>query len=290
MKLLLNQNEIQNKLSEMKSNTDNMTNALYSIFTEAANGAGYDEIYSGGPLFDFINKRTSKINIMTKPFHIMSDIEHFNGFTGSSAYLDELGYLSGEADIDVFNGYLSDKIRYIILDLMSSVVKQIAYEFDWIDENYIYESFRNQSQNMYSFIFRQFNSNMMQLLNRAYNDYYGDNDTNYEDNILIMAGPMIEYLSISITTVVADMIFNVLYNIVFAIADGETYRLACDTISEIIISFKNSISKMITSVIVETIHHRGQISTTYEQELDDMRNESREIFNNKHKQREYYRE
>ena len=273
MDFLLTKEQVQNKNKEevQQNDTSSMALVLYNTFTEASEGAGKDELYSEGPLFDFINKRTSKINIMTKPFHIMSDIEYYAGSKGAANYFDELGYACQDAERNVFGGYVSDKIRYILLDLMGIVAKQVVYEFDWIDENYIYESFRERSEDMYHWSFRLINTSIMQLLNRAHHDHFGEDDPNYENNILIMAAPMIEYTSISITTTVADIIFHTLYNILFAIADGETYRIACDTLSEIIIGFKNGVSKMISGVIVETVNHRGSISFSYEEELKEMK-------------------
>lgn len=273
MDFLLTKEQVQNKNKEevQQNDTSSTTLALYNTFTEASEGAGKDELYSEGPLFDFINKRTSKINIMTKPFHIMSDIEYYAGNKGAANYFDELGYACQDAERNVFSGYVSDKIRDILLDLMGIVAKQVAYEFDWIDENYIYESFRERSEDMYRWSFRMINTSIMQLLNRAHHDHFGEDDPNYEDHILIIAAPMIEYTSISITTVVADIIFHTLYNILFAIADGVTYRIACDTLSEIIIGFKNGVSKMISGVIVETVNHRGSISFSYEEELKEMK-------------------
>lgn len=245
MDFLLTKEQVQNKNKEevQQNDTSSMALALYNTFTEASEGAGKDELYSEGPLFDFINKRTSKINIMTKPFHIMSDIEYYAGSKGAANYFDELGYACQDAERNVFSGYVSDKIRYILLDLMGIVAKQVAYEFDWIDENYIYESFRERSEDMYHWSFRLINTSIMQLLNRAHRDHFGEDDPNYENNILIMAAPMIEYTSISITAVVA----------------------------EIIIGFKNGVSKMISGVIVETVNHRGSISFSYEEELKEMK-------------------
>lgn len=279
MDFLLTKEQVQNKNKEEVQQNDisSMTLALYNTFAEASEGAGKDELYSEGPLFDFINKRTSKINIMTKPFHIMSDIEYCFDSKGAADYFDKLGDACRDAEINVFSGYVSDKIRYILLDLMSIVAKRVAYEFDWIDENYIYESFREKSEEMYYWSSSQINTNLMQLLNRAHYDHFGEDDPNYEDHIIIMAAPMIEYTSISITTVVADIVFHTLYNILFAIADGETYRIACDTLSEIIIGFKNGVSKMISGVIVETINHRGTISFSYEEELKEMKEYFKEV-------------
>lgn len=284
MNFLLNENQITNKIRDMKNETSDMVYNLYNVFTEAADGFGSDEVYSEGPLFDFINRRTSRINIMKKPFYIMSEIYHTGDMPGAAAYMDELAYLCNTTDTNIFSGYISDHIRYILLHLINVVVKRIAYEFDWIDENYIYESFRAKSNDMYHWSFNLINSRMIELLNRAHHECCGEDDPNYENNVLMMAGPMIEYLSTSITVVVADIIFHVLYNMFFAVADGETYIIACETLSEIIIAFKNDISKMISAVIIETVHHRGQVNMKYEETLKTAKLELREYKEKEEKQ------
>lgn len=271
MKLLVGDNRIKNMNKEVKQDSGVIVDHLFGDFTEAANGFADQVFTKGTSLFDFINKRTSQINIMTKPFHIMADIEFCKNRKGASRYFDELSYRCDEADSDVFNGYISDKIRYAILDLMNAVVKQIAYEFDWIDEMELIISFREISKDMYQWSFRLYDIDIIEKLIRAHHDYFGEDDNNMEDHILQMAGPLIEYISTSNTTIVADMIFNVLYDMVFAVADGDTYRIVCDTISEIIIAFKNSLSRVLVDVIIETVKHRRQVAFKHEESLETIR-------------------
>lgn len=271
MKSNVNDTRIENTGEKMKlySESDYITQ-LFNLFTESANGLSNQVLSKGTPLPEFINKRTSGINIMQRPFIVISEVESNAGFENGADYLNELSHKCSVTDDNVFNGYISDKLRYAILNLVNAVVKQIAYEFEWIDENELINSFREISKGILHWsVNTLFDINVIDMLIKAHYDYYGEYDTNREDHLLQMAGPMIEYTSTSLTVIIADMIFDVLYNMVFAVADGKTYRIVCDTISEIVISFRNSISNVLVEIVIEATKHRRTHSFSNEKFLEN---------------------
>lgn len=268
----------------MKENTINNTFNIDD--TAIKNQATITDICSNGQnhvdvnlekdyMVDILNKKTSGVATMIKPFKIMADTAMDANMPFTASYMSNISRNIQIMDNHVRRALICDYLRYPIMDAINTTAGLIRNEFESLSDTIIErikscgyvltDRFGDKFLNMididsiFNYLIDKVGCDILEDLYRSsFTDKKKDND--FYMIVQMYADPFIVSYANTVTSMLTDMVYDKLYYSFLCELDSHDFATVCLYIKPALLSFRDDIVLISRNLVYELIKHR--ISST----------------------------
>lgn len=255
-----------------KFNIDNRAIQNQALITDAfTNGYSNAKIDFGKDSFvDILNKKTSGINTMIKPFEILSDKANEANLPHTSIYYHHLSSNIRREDAEITIFTISSYLRCPVLNAIHDTVGLIANEFESLPSKLI-DTLKDRAQcaltNLSYTYQTMVNPHIIfnylidkvgyDLLLELREKSITSGDTSDFDNIVLMySDPFISSFATSAASIMAGAIYDGLYYSFLCELDSEDFNIVCNYIKPYLLSFRDDMVKIAGDLTLILVKHR----------------------------------